>query len=105
MPTVGGIVLARAVSVKTGTVENTTLANADQEYSHAFPATTKMFNIQSRTNGTIKLSFTSGESGTTYWTIAPGQNALMYNYDGTSTITLYMQSPQAGNVVELMSWK
>lgn len=83
-------------------VENVTIAIADTEQTHTFPADTKRFLIQSR-GSKVKLSFASGQSGTTYLTVHPYG---FYSEDGigAASLTVYLQSPAAGSVVELVSW-
>lgn len=87
----------------TGKVENAVCTLANTEYSHTFPANTKTFLVQARGNGTIKLSFDVGESGTVYHSIWPGAYYAMGFIVEPST-TIYFQSPVAGLVLELTSW-
>lgn len=89
--------------VSAGIVENVTIALANTEQSHTFPAGTKEFMIQARTSGKIKLSFDPGTSGTAYWTIWYGAFVRQNTIDSATT-TIYFQSPTAGLEVELLSW-
>lgn len=89
-------------SVSTGAVENVTISLADTEQSHSFPANTKCFMLKPRGTGKLKLSMSSGQSGTTYWTVPAG---TYYSSPMLSTSpTIYFQSPTAGLVLELFSW-
>lgn len=99
----GTITAVTSDAVTTGTVENVTIALANIEQSHTFPANTKGFLIQTRGLGRLKLSFTSGASGTTYYTIWAGAYYSQNNINAAST-TIYFQSPLAGSIVELVSW-
>ncbi len=98
-----GLSTATSTFVTTGKVENATIAAADVEQSHTFPAYTKAIQIKARGNGKIKMSFDSGTSGTVYQTIWPGSVYTQENIGSAST-TVYFQSPVAGLVVELTSW-
>ena len=86
-----------------GKVENATIAAANVEQSHTFPANTKAFMLQARGNAKIKMSFDAGTSGTTFHTIWPGAFYCRDSIAAAST-TIYFQSPLAGLVVELTSW-
>lgn len=98
-----GLSTATSTFVTTGKVENATIAVANVEQSHTFPAYTKSFMLQARGNGKIKLSFDSGTSGTTYYTVYPGAYYCQGDIGSAST-TIYFQSPNAGLVLELVSW-
>lgn len=87
----------------TQTVENVTIALADTEQSHSFPAQTRHFRFRARTPAEIKYTSTSGASGTTYGTLPKGCNYVSPLFD-TALTTIYFQSPTAGVVVELESW-
>ena len=80
-----------------------TLTTANTEYSHAFAANTKRFLIHNRSAGLIKLAYTSTESGSNFLSIYPG---TMYTEGQISagSLTIYMQSPTASKVVEIVSW-
>lgn len=91
------------VSVSLGKVENVSVAAPNVEQSHTFPANTKSFMVQARSPGKLKMSFTSGTSGSNYYTIFPGAFYRQDEIDSAST-TIYFQSPIAGLVVELVSW-
>lgn len=99
----GGGAVSLAPLYTTGKVENATVALADTEQSHTFPANTKKFEIRPRGNGIIKLTFDSGTSGTIYRTIHAGS---FYSADNLATpsLTIYFQSATAGLIVELTSW-
>lgn len=86
-----------------GTVENLTVAVADVEQSHALPANTKCFAIQTRGSGKLKLGFSSGQSSTSPWTIYAGGYYASPAINSAST-SIYFQSPTAGLVLEVISW-
>jgi len=101
-PTIGGIVLAKTAIVAGFTTETVDIAAADTEYAHTLPANTRMFVIQNRDNGLVRLYHTSG--GSDFWTIFPGQQFPGLNLDGTG-VTVYLQSPKASQTVEVISWQ
>lgn len=98
----GNVTATFTPSLATPTIDNVTVTSPDTEQSYAFPAGTKAFLLQLRGNGTLKLSLTSGDSGTRYWTLRPG--AFLANDDIAASPTIYFQSPTAGLVLELFSW-
>ena len=87
----------------TTTIYNLTLTNADTEYSQALPANTKKYMIGCRTANAMKLAFTSGQSGTTYFTI-PANRYYWEDMIDTPSLTIYLQSPTAGVVAEIIAW-
>ena len=84
---------------------NLTLTDANTEYSQALPAKTVRFCLQARDSSMdLKLAFAAGESGSKYLTIHGGQ---VYYEDVLSpeSLTLYLQSPSSGAVVEILVWR
>jgi hypothetical protein len=106
MATVGSSLLSSASltfpQITAETVENVTIALANTEVSHALPAGTRQYKIQYRSNGVLKVAFSVGTSGTTYWELYPGQPAETIFVNSAATITLYLQSAKTG-VVEIWS--
>lgn len=86
------------------TIFNLTLTNANQEYSQAFARSfNQSFMVQCRQLADIKMAFASGASGTTYITVPAG---AAYTFNGLPCIlTLYLQSPSAGSVAEILVWE
>ncbi len=91
-------------SVSTPTIVNTTLTTANTEYSHIFGADTKKFTIKNRGAGQVKIAYILGDSGTTYITIWPGGVYEAPCLDLSATLTVYMQSPKASQLIEIASW-
>lgn len=87
-----------------GTVVNVTLTSANTEYSYALPMKVSSFTVKSRTSADFKLAFTSGTSGTTYFTI-PSGSAYYENIVSNYGTTLYVQSTNAGQIIEIIYWK
>ena len=86
------------------TIANTTMTSADTEYNYTLPAGTIRFEIKLRAqNALLKLSFVSGESGTTYITIPYGASYSEIDAKAGSRV-LYFQSPTASQIAEIKSW-
>ena len=87
----------------TPTISNVTMTNSNTEYSQALPTNCRRFSIQLRTIKDMKLSFTSGQSGTTYITI-PGGGQYSEDTLNLTAKTLYFQSTTAGVIAEIVAW-
>lgn len=84
------------------TIYNVNVLTANTEVSQALSSGTKMFTIRARGNSTIKLAFTSGNSGTLYVTIPAGANYSVSNLNLSAT--LYFQTSKSNEVVEIIEW-
>lgn len=85
-------------------VSNVSLPTAATEVGILLPNDTKQFLIKLRDPlAKLQLSYASGQSGIVYFTISPG---CFYSDSDLSIsgITLYVQSPSASQVVELVTW-
>lgn len=78
------------------------IALANTEQSYTFPASTKQFRI-TVFNGTLKVADTSGQSGTTYYTV-PWYGYVADSFLSAVSNTIYFQSPTAGHTIEIRSW-
>ena len=90
---------------KTPFIYNVTCTLVNTEYSQALPVRASKIQVQSRNNNDIKLSFTSGLSGTTYFTVKGGMTYFdteIMKSDGA--MTLYFQSATAGEICEILAW-
>ena len=86
------------------TINNTTMTSANTEYSYKFPTGTKKFRIKLRAlNALLKVSFTSGASGTTFVTVPYGEAMEVVAKVGGATI--YFQSAKASQTAEITIWK
>lgn len=87
----------------TPVIVNIAIPLANTEQSYALPADTKKFRIRARGNAKLQMSFVSGDSGTNFMTIFPGN---VYEETGLdiSTTTVYFQSSKASETVEILSW-
>lgn len=84
-------------------IYNTTMTLANTEYSQALPAGCSKFTAQCRSSYSVKLSFVSGESGTTYYTIKEDTWYWEDEIEGTRRI-LYFQCATAGQFFEIIAW-
>ena len=88
--------------VQTPTMQNVAIAVADTEQSVVIGASRKLF-VNCRGNNTLRIGFTAGSTTTAYRLLRAGFTYESPALDG-SGITLYIQSPQAGEIVEIESW-
>jgi hypothetical protein len=95
--------VASAPLVTTKTIENVTIASANVEQSHTFPANTLFYMLKARGIGRIQIATASGQSAISYLTVSPGTAYESPIFNGT-TVTIYFQSPTAGLVIEMESW-
>lgn len=88
-------------TIDTPIVTNVSLALANTEYPVALPGGTKTFALQNRGEGLVKMRTVSAGN---HWTLFPGQPYYLSNIKGTSSVTLYMESPKAAQTVEIIAW-
>jgi len=84
-------------------ITNLSAPTADTEVSLALQTNLKAITIRARTISTVKFSFTSGESGTTFITIPPGAS-YSQNQLGLSSATLYVQTDIDSNTLEILEY-
>lgn len=90
--------------VDTPTLTNVSMILANTEYSHVIPITTKKLQFRVRGIGKIQYAFSSGGSGTTYYTLSKGNVGIITDLNLSSTITLYFRSDTAGEILEILAW-
>ncbi len=93
-------------SVKTPAISNVTITSANTEYSLTLLPETKRFTVKLRDGASFRLAFVSGKVATPtepYLTINDG---FGYTEDNVKygNITLYMASPVATKVAEIVTW-
>lgn len=88
----------------TGKIEHATIAAANTEQSHTFPAGTRQFVVKASTGGKILFTHNAGTSGSTGLTIPAGSVYESPQFQAAAAKIIYFQSPIAGLVVELESW-
>lgn len=99
----GSTVTVADTAVQVPTILNLPLPTANTEVATALAIDTKRFWLRARGRGWLKLAYTLGESGTRYVSIPPGGFYSEAGLGG-AVVTLYLQSPTAGELVELLSW-
>lgn len=82
---------------------NQTLTLANTEYGISLPANTIHLEFKTRGSGTLQFSFVAGETNTKYVTLKSGSTYSIREVSLTGK-TLYVQSPTAGVVVEVLAW-
>ena len=103
MPFVGSSTLNASKTV-TQEIFNVTLGTIDTEQSQLLSSGTIVgYLIRSRGIAELKLSHVSGESGTKYVTVP--KKATYESLQSYTNLTLYFQSPQTSDTVEIVVWK
>lgn len=88
----------------TPTIYNKAMPVKNTEYSQALPNGTKKLLIKGRSiKGHLKFCFTSGASGTTYYTLSYGSALTLDGLNLTSK-TLYFQSTIDNQTCQIMCW-
>lgn len=88
----------------TPTIYNLPLADSNTEYSQALPSGTKKLKIRSRLfNTSLKIAFSSGGSGSTYFTVPFGGTLSLAGISFTG-VTVYVQSSRSSNVCEIIAF-
>lgn len=87
------------------TVVNKTLTSSGTEYSVTLPNGAGALTVQSRTAADFKMATTSGASGTTYFTVKSGTAYYETRISSYKDVTLYFQSANAGQVIEIIYWQ
>ena len=87
------------------TAANTTvtMTSANTEYSWTIPNGVAAFTVKCRGAYDVKCAFTSGASGTTYFTIPSGSTYYETNVSSYGNV-LYMQCATAAQVMEIIYW-
>jgi len=94
--------------ITTPTVYNVTCTVADTEYSQALPANCRGFDFQARTEAVLRFAFVTGKVATPvapYMTLKAGDCYTSPSMmQAAAPSTLFVASPTAGTVVELLAW-
>ncbi len=87
---------------------NITCTVANTEYSQALPANCRFFEFQAQTETVLRYAFATGKvAGPTspYHTLKAGDYYMSPSINqGASPSTLYIASPTAGTICELLCW-
>jgi len=84
------------------TTINGTLVEANTEYEISLPLNCHKIMFQTRTSAIIQFAFVANESGTNYITLKAGN--LYYDDNIRTNSKVYVQSPTAGVVMEVLCW-
>ena len=105
MATVGSSIVDSSTGIDlridTEQVENVSVTTV--EVSHALPSGTKVYKISNRGNKLVRIAFTTGTTGTSYWSLWPGSAAETANIKSTASITLFMTTTTGSSIVEIWS--
>ncbi len=82
-------------------LSNITLSLANTEYSFALTTSLKQLIIKSRGLAKLQISFNSGESGTTFFTLPKGTNLSLTDVELTGKV-IYVQSDTPSTIVEVL---
>jgi uncharacterized protein YaiE (UPF0345 family) len=85
------------------TVAEVAMTTANTEYSYAVPVGTKKIHFGARAANALRLYSTSG--GSTYKTIPAGSTGFWIDVAEFRGLTLYVQSPDASVVLEVLAIK
>lgn len=103
MPFLGSSIVGAPQAV-TQEIFNVTLGAVDTEQSQLLSSGTIVgYMIKTRGTAELKVTHVSSESGTKYVTIP--SNAVLEDKNRYTNLTLYFQSPQTGDTVEIVAWK
>lgn len=86
----------------TPTIYNVSIITVNTEQSQALPANTKEFLIRSRSKGTMRVAFNSGDTSTDYLTVPAGASYEVKQF--FSSLTIYFQSNKPGDVIEIVAF-
>ena len=98
IPSSVSVTIAASTSVK---ITHLALTTQDTEYSLGLTSNLKQLKIKNGNIASVKIAFTSGESGTKYFTI-PGLNTLNLSDLDFTTKTLYAQCTESNKVIEIL---
>lgn len=91
------------VPVETPTIYNIPMTLASTEYSQLLSTNTRRFSIKTRGSSSLQLAYAAGQSGVTFILIPPGAEYTENDLKLTG-VTLYFQSPAAGQIAEIVEW-
>lgn len=85
------------------TIYNLSAPTANTEVSQSITDGTQQLLIRVRGRAKAQFAFTSTESGTNYITIPAGASYCASNLNASS-LTLYIQTDQASQIIEILEW-
>lgn len=106
LPASAAIAASQQAAATAPTIYNVTMTNSDTEYSQALPANTKRFGLQCLTDFVIRFAFVTGKVATPtapYALLRAGMNYFEEQVN-LAAVTLYLASPDAGKIAEIIVW-
>lgn len=106
LPTSAATAANQQAAAMTAAIYNVTMTSADTEYSQALPANTRRFSLQCLTNFDVRFAFVTGKVATPtapYALVRAGMNYFEEQLNLASA-TLYVASPDAAKVAEIIAW-
>jgi len=95
-----------ADAVATPTTVRVAVASADTEVSYAFSSGTKRFKFRVEDSASkAQVSYTSGQSGTNFWTVNRGSTYEEETLDLSGGVTLYFQVSKPSQTVQIVYWE
>ena len=96
-------------NLRTISVYNVTLTNANTEYSQELPPNARALAVQPRTAVDVRMAFVTGKvAGSTapFFTLKAGGALAIHELQMADNSTVYLASATAGTVVEIVagSW-
>lgn len=88
----------------TPVITNESLLVSGTEYAVVIPAGSVKFRIYSRKHGKLQYSYTSGQSGLAYLTIESGNSHTEEGITSSASLTIYIQSSKASDILEVLTW-
>lgn len=101
----GGAV--QTVSIEAATnpaIQAVALTLASTEYSVVIPVDAKQYLLRLKSNSTLQVAYSAGQSGTTFITVPRNCFYAESDLNLTSAVTVYFQSPDASQTVEVLYW-
>lgn len=90
-------------NVGTPILYNVLAAIKNTEYSQLLPDDTAQFILRARNNAKLQISYVSGQTGTSYLTVIPGN---IYSVEGVKLVgkTVYFRSSKPDTTIEIIAW-
>lgn len=93
-------VTTTVTEISSYTAANVSVPTSATEVEIVIPTSAIWFSIYNRTTGLTKIGFLTGESGTNYITLNPGDEHEYVKKSGVA-MSLFVQCPKATQVIEM----
>jgi hypothetical protein len=95
-----GSITANVPEISSYTAANVSVPTSSTEVEIVIPSSAIWISIYNRTDGLTKIGFVSGESGTNYITLNPGDGHEYTKKSGVA-MSLFVQCPKAAQTIEM----